>query len=206
MWDVFDSNIMQSIGLNAVPTWLKPYFILSQGEQYRATFARLLSEALKHHNGYIMMDEFSSVLDRKNAVCMSVCIARFIRRNSMDKIANFILSSANNDIVRYLQPDLLISLGPNNEMKLIPNPNDLNKLEKYQPDIKVVLDLPPLDDPDMKYDFDEETTTLLDHYRTLVGPYRTKDQCRINVGPILEQYKTNRGPISDQDRTNIGPT
>ena len=110
------------------------YFI--QGE-YRAIFARLLVKALKQHNGYIMIDEFSSVLDRKNAVCMSACISKWIRRNNMDKIANFILASANNDIVRFLQPDLLISLGPNNEMKLIPNPNDLDNLENINRILKL---------------------------------------------------------------------
>eukprot|EP01083_Nonionella_stella_P013320 37507_1 len=139
-------NIMSSIGLNSVPTWLKPYHILSQGEQYRATFARLLSMALHKQNEFIMMDEFSSVLDRQNAKCMSASICKFIRKSNINQIANFILATTNSDIVRYLQPDLLITLGGHDEMALIQNPNNLNDISTYKTDIKVVLDLPPFDE------------------------------------------------------------
>ncbi len=119
---------------------LKPYFILSQGEQYRATFGRLLNYALNKNKQqyFIMMDEFTSVLDRQNAKCMSGSISKFIRKNN-NNISNFILASANNDIIRYLQPNLLISLGGKNEMRLIANPNDLTNINEYKPDIKVIL-------------------------------------------------------------------
>jgi hypothetical protein len=33
---------LMSVGLNAVPTWLKPFRILSNGEKFRATIARQL--------------------------------------------------------------------------------------------------------------------------------------------------------------------
>ena len=58
-------DLLNSIGLNAVPTWIKPFPVLSQGEQYRATFARLLELALKTNvANFIAIDEFTSVLDR----------------------------------------------------------------------------------------------------------------------------------------------
>ena len=139
---------MSSIGLNSIPTWLKPYNILSNGEKYRASFSKLLSMALnnnKKNNQWILMDEFSSVLDRTNAHCMSSSISKFIRKEKDNsKISSsFILVSTNYDIIPYLQPNLLIELGGDNNIQFIQNPNNKNE---YIPDIKVILDLPPFDE------------------------------------------------------------
>ena len=135
-------KLMSSIGLNNIRTWLKPFYILSQGEQYRAAFARLLYESQIEPNKIILMDEFTSVLDRVNSRCMSLAINKCIRQNK-NKTSSFILASGNSDIIRYLQPDLLILLGGDNEMKQIINPNNIsNDNFKSLIDIKCVLDLP----------------------------------------------------------------
>ena len=37
---------LSSVGLGSVPTWLRPYGVLSNGEQFRANLARLIAEAI----------------------------------------------------------------------------------------------------------------------------------------------------------------
>ena len=54
---------LSSVGLGSVPTWLRPYQVLSNGEQFRANLARLIAEA----PGQAVLDEFSSVVDRQVA-------------------------------------------------------------------------------------------------------------------------------------------
>ena len=55
--------------------------------------------------------------------------------------SNWILASTNIDIIRYLQPALLILLHGYDEMQLMQNPNDLDDI-KSSFDVKAVLDLP----------------------------------------------------------------
>eukprot|EP00485_Elphidium_margaritaceum_P015018 CAMPEP_0202728208 /NCGR_PEP_ID=MMETSP1385-20130828/185509_1 /ASSEMBLY_ACC=CAM_ASM_000861 /TAXON_ID=933848 /ORGANISM="Elphidium margaritaceum" /LENGTH=1594 /DNA_ID=CAMNT_0049394455 /DNA_START=27 /DNA_END=4812 /DNA_ORIENTATION=- len=153
-------KFMSSIGLNNVRTWLKPFHILSQGEQYRVTFARLLKESQCEPNKVVLIDEFSSVLDRTNARCMSLSIAKCIRAQAS---ARFVLASANADIIRYLQPDLVILLGDDDDdgdgdadgdddgMLRLENPNlygsasdtHTQRRRSCLLDVKAVLDLPP---------------------------------------------------------------
>lgn len=52
---------LSSVGPGSVPTWLRPYSVLSNGEQFRANLARLIAEA----PGQAVLDEFSSVVDRQ---------------------------------------------------------------------------------------------------------------------------------------------
>jgi ABC-type ATPase with predicted acetyltransferase domain len=50
------------MGLASVPTWLRPYALLSNGEQYRASLAYKVGKASE--NDVILIDEFTSVVDR----------------------------------------------------------------------------------------------------------------------------------------------
>ena len=54
---------LASVGLGTVPAWLRPYAVLSNGEQFRANLARLICEAPE----FAVLDEFSSVVDRQIA-------------------------------------------------------------------------------------------------------------------------------------------
>eukprot|EP01083_Nonionella_stella_P097642 274438_1 len=143
-------NMMSSIGLNSVPSWLKPFHILSNGEQYRASFARLLHMGLKNKDQWLMKDEFTSCLDRANARCIAAAISKYIRKNQHSddthSMARFILATSKVDIIAYLQPDIVISLAGNDRYKIIRNPNDLSQKQNYAPDVKVIIDLPKFAD------------------------------------------------------------
>ncbi|MEX3817192.1 ABC transporter ATP-binding protein, partial [Paraburkholderia sp. BR14262] len=57
------TGALSAVGLGSVPTWLRPFPILSNGEQFRATLARLVCDAPP----LAVVDEFSSVVDRQIA-------------------------------------------------------------------------------------------------------------------------------------------
>ena len=89
------SNKLGAVGLNSIPTWLKPYNVLSNGEKFRADMARRL-----HSNSAI--DEFTSVVNREVAISCSVSIAKYIRNNGLH---NIVFCSCHDDILPFLQPD-----------------------------------------------------------------------------------------------------
>ena len=57
------TGALAAVGLGDVPTWLRPYAVLSNGEKFRATLARLVAEAPER----AVVDEFTSVVDRQIA-------------------------------------------------------------------------------------------------------------------------------------------
>ena len=54
--------LLSAMGLASVPTWLRPFSLLSNGEQYRASLAYKVGKAKE--NDVILIDEFTSVVDR----------------------------------------------------------------------------------------------------------------------------------------------
>jgi len=91
-------NKMGAVGLNSIPSWYKPYHVLSNGEKFRADLARKLKSNT-------VIDEFTSVVDRNVAKAASVSLSRYAKNN---KIENLVLSTCHRDIVDWLQPDWVI--------------------------------------------------------------------------------------------------
>ena len=82
-------------GLNSIPSWVRPFHTLSNGEQFRAELARRLED-----NATI--DEFTSVVDRNVAKSCCVSMKKYIDRIGLKGI---ILSSCHKDIIEWLQAD-----------------------------------------------------------------------------------------------------
>jgi len=91
--------VLTSMGLSSVPTWLRPFHALSNGEQYRATLAYLVADA--KDNEVILVDEYTSVVDRDVAKAMSFALQKYIRRENK----RIILASCHYDILEWLLPD-----------------------------------------------------------------------------------------------------
>jgi len=87
-----------AVGLSSVPTWLKPYGVLSVGEKFRADLARQLE------NG-AAIDEFTSVVDRTVAMATSRSISGFIRENG---ITGVVFATCHRDVLPWLQPDWVV--------------------------------------------------------------------------------------------------
>jgi len=97
------THLLTSVGLSSVPTWLRPFETLSNGEQYRATIAYLISKA--KDGEIILIDEFTSVVNRDVAKSMSFAIQKYIRRNNK----KVIFASCHYDIFDWLMPDYVLS-------------------------------------------------------------------------------------------------
>jgi energy-coupling factor transporter ATP-binding protein EcfA2/predicted acetyltransferase len=91
--------LLNSIGLSSVPTWLRPFHTLSNGEQYRATLAYLIGSAKEGET--ILIDEYTSVVDRDVAKAMSFALQKYVRRINK----KIILASCHYDILDWLMPD-----------------------------------------------------------------------------------------------------
>lgn len=91
--------LLSSMGLSSVPTWLRPYRTLSNGEQYRAQLAYLVGSAKEEE--VVLVDEYTSVVDRDVAKAMSYALQKFIRKNNK----KIILASCHFDIMEWLLPD-----------------------------------------------------------------------------------------------------
>jgi ATP dependent DNA ligase-like protein len=86
---------LMAVGLNTVPSWCKPYHVLSTGEQFRADLARRIKDGA-------CIDEFTSVVDRNVAKATCVALKRFVFRNSIRRLT---LATCHRDILEWLQPD-----------------------------------------------------------------------------------------------------
>jgi ABC-type lipoprotein export system ATPase subunit len=95
--------LLSSMGLSSVPTWLRPFHTLSNGEQYRASLAYVVGKA--QENEIILIDEYTSVVDREVAKAMSNALQKYVRRTNK----KVILASCHFDIMEWLQPDWVYS-------------------------------------------------------------------------------------------------
>lgn len=91
--------LLSAMGLASVPTWLRPYTLLSNGEQYRASLAYKVGKSKE--NEIILIDEFTSVVDRDVAKAMSNALQKYIRKYNK----KIILASCHFDIMDWLLPD-----------------------------------------------------------------------------------------------------
>jgi ABC-type lipoprotein export system ATPase subunit len=91
-------NRLTAVGLNSIPSWYKPYNVLSNGEKFRADLARKLKSNC-------VIDEYTSVVDRNVAKAASVALSRYINSNNLE---NIVLSTCHRDILEWLEPDWVI--------------------------------------------------------------------------------------------------
>lgn len=110
-------EVFYSIGLGSVPLWLHKPNELSNGERARLDIAYQL---LTNKNKYILIDEFTSVVNRTVAKTMSYNLQKYIRRKNF----RVIISSCHFDILEWLQPDYIFNLN-----KKVGNKVALEKVE-----------------------------------------------------------------------------
>ena len=98
------TGLLSSVGFSSPPSWLRPFRVLSNGEQFRATIARAMAEA----PDLAVIDEFTSVVDRTVAQIGSAAVAKAVRQRGQKLIA----VSCHRDIVEWLQPDWIYQPEP----------------------------------------------------------------------------------------------
>jgi ABC-type ATPase with predicted acetyltransferase domain len=92
-------NRLSSVGFNSIPSWYKPYHVLSNGEKFRADLARKLKSGA-------VIDEYTSVVDRTVAKAASVALSRYVKNNPIEGV---VLSTCHHDIVDWLEPDWVLN-------------------------------------------------------------------------------------------------
>ena len=92
---------LSAVGLGSVPTWLRPYRVLSNGERFRADLARVLCEAPDQ----VVIDEFSSVVDRQIARFGTLAFAKAWKRGAKSNGGKCVLLTPHYDIVYWAEPD-----------------------------------------------------------------------------------------------------
>lgn len=97
------SAALGAVGLNTIPSWARPFHVLSNGEQFRATIAR---HFLEDDCDPIVIDEFTSVVDRQVAHVASHAVQKFIRKNKK----RFVAVTCHYDIIEWLQPDWVLDM------------------------------------------------------------------------------------------------
>lgn len=94
--------LLSSVGFSSPPQWLRPFHVLSTGQQFRVSMARALAE----NADLTVVDEFTSVVDRTVAQVGSHAIAKTVRRRKQ----RFVAVSCHYDVLDWLQPDWTLDM------------------------------------------------------------------------------------------------
>jgi len=100
-----------AVGLSSVPTWCKPFEVLSTGEQYRANVARTMAVGCAGRGAPLIFDEWTSELDRgvSRSVCVSLKRRMDARRRAGHKDPPLLFATCHEDVEAYLRPDALVT-------------------------------------------------------------------------------------------------
>lgn len=102
-------DLLCSVGLSSVPTWLRKPYQLSNGERARLDLCKAIYEA--RDGKYIYVDEFTSVVNRDVAKSMSFALQRYVRQHNL----KIVIASCHFDIIEWLQPDYVFNLNHKDE-------------------------------------------------------------------------------------------
>ena len=94
------SGVCSAVGFNTIPAWMRPYKVLSTGERFRVDIARRMLET----QGVIVVDEFTSVVDRQVAKIGSHAVQKWVRKNTRQ----FVAVTCHYDVIEWLQPDWIL--------------------------------------------------------------------------------------------------
>jgi GNAT superfamily N-acetyltransferase len=114
------TGLLTAVGFGSPPAWVRPYHVLSRGEQFRCDLARALAVALQskqsnklieasdHHSPLVVFDEFTSVVDRNVAQIGSAAIAKSIRGGHLS--CRFVAGTCHYDVAEWLEPDWVVDM------------------------------------------------------------------------------------------------
>lgn len=91
------TGALAAVGLGSVPSWLRPYHVLSNGEKFRADLAKIVCEAPAR----VIVDEFTSVVDRQIAKFGALAFQKAWRRTA----GQCVLLSCHYDVLDWIEPD-----------------------------------------------------------------------------------------------------
>jgi hypothetical protein len=117
------ANALTGIGLSQVTCWVKPAGALSNGQKARAEAALQMTS----HRPFVVIDEFTSVVDRSVAKVMAHCVQKFARKFGK-KIT---LISCHYDVIEWLNPDWVIDCNAETYTDRRSLWRDFNRIENF---------------------------------------------------------------------------
>lgn len=127
--------ICSAVGFNTIPAWLRPFNVLSNGEKFRVDLARRLIDS--DPDTPIVLDEWTSVVDRQVARIGSHAAQKWVRRNGRRLIA----ATCHTDVEDWLQPDWVIEPRPSH-LAGTPTPS-LFRWRSVRPRPPIDIDITP---------------------------------------------------------------
>lgn len=94
------ASALNGIGLSQVPCWIRPAATLSNGQRARAEAVLALHSESEH----VVLDEWTSVVDRTVAKAMSYSLQKYARRTNK----RLTLLSCHYDVIEWLEPDWIL--------------------------------------------------------------------------------------------------
>lgn len=126
------TSLLSAVGFSSPPSWIKPYHVLSTGEQFRCDLARAIASAEREAGQgerrearlgpdsssrslagdsslpLLAFDEFTSVVDRNVARIASAAVAKALRRGTIR--CRLVAVTCHYDVTEWLQPDWVIDM------------------------------------------------------------------------------------------------
>jgi GNAT superfamily N-acetyltransferase len=111
------THLLTAVGFSSPPSWLKPYHVLSTGEQFRCVLARALAGHLLAEpclrreppaEPIVAFDEFTSVVDRNVARVVSTALAKRFRAGQF--ACRFVAVTCHADVAAWLAPDWVLDM------------------------------------------------------------------------------------------------
>lgn len=126
--DAFDqvTGALAAVGLGSVPSWLRPYHVLSNGEKFRADMARVVCEQPER----VIVDEFTSVVDRQIAKIGAAAFSKAWKRTAKQCI----VVTCHYDVIEWLQPDWIFDTADGSFARGCLQPRPTIELEVWRTD------------------------------------------------------------------------
>lgn len=95
------TSACSAVGFNTIPSWMRPFHVLSNGEKFRAELARRLLEG----DDLVAVDEFTSVVDRQVAKIGAHAVQKLVRKHPTKR---FVAVTCHYDVLEWLRPDWIL--------------------------------------------------------------------------------------------------
>jgi GNAT superfamily N-acetyltransferase len=112
------AKLFTAVGFSSPPSWVKPYRVLSGGEQFRCDLARALAAARQPPSAtgqpptgqppIVAFDEFTSVVDRQVARFASAAVAKAVRSDLTP--CRFVAVTCHYDVAPWLEADWTLDM------------------------------------------------------------------------------------------------